>query len=361
MQRGGYRAQDLSLRWIGNSWTTARPNPCNQREKQSLLDLLPQRNRDIVRIIRRQLGGRSASHTHRAATTMFPVSFIAESHVSALIHYDRHRHPVCLRRHPSSPADTPGIPYVCHRAPGDHRLRDQRTARINKQATPSTEKVFHHTNRIEDHTPRTPHIMPEFDLQPPPDDLYDTALTFLDVGMPDSALPYLLTLSRQCPSSPEIQEALAKAHYENQEYPQALNAIQQASSLDPTNYSYYTFMGYAYILCDRIQEASHAFATALQLQPQDCDALTGLSDTLLTSTAMQKSSNYSNAPTRPYPLTPRKTNAYVSPPRSAGPTSALSALPTSVPSFRIHYSLSIQHSSSIAASPKAWRTTPSSP
>ena len=124
--------------------------------------------------------------------------------------------------------------------------------------------------------------MPEFDLQPPtPDELYDTALTFLDVGMPDAAIPYLLTLSRQCPSSPEIQEALAKAHYENQEYPQALHAIQQASRLDPTNYSYYTFMGYAYILCNHIEEASHSFATALQLQPQDFDALTGLSDTLL--------------------------------------------------------------------------------
>jgi len=124
--------------------------------------------------------------------------------------------------------------------------------------------------------------MPEFDLQPPtPYELYDTALTFLDIGMPDAALPYLLTLSRQFPSSPEIQEALAKAHYENQEYPQALNAIQQASSLDPTNYSYYTFMGYAYILCNQAQEAGHAFATALQLQPLDFDALTGLSDTLL--------------------------------------------------------------------------------
>ena len=120
--------------------------------------------------------------------------------------------------------------------------------------------------------------MSQFDLQPPtPHDLYNAALTFLDVGMPDAALPYLLTLSRQFPYSPEIQEALAKAHLENQEYPQALNAIQQASRLDPTNHSYYTIMGYTHILCDQPQEASHAFAAALQLQPKDFDALTGLS------------------------------------------------------------------------------------
>ncbi len=123
--------------------------------------------------------------------------------------------------------------------------------------------------------------MPTFDLQPPtPHELYDTAMTFLDIGMPDAAIPYLLTLSRQFPVSPEIQEALAKAHLENQEYPQALNAIQLASRLDPTNHSYYTFMGYAHILCDQLHDASRAFATALELHPQDCDALTGLSDAL---------------------------------------------------------------------------------
>jgi len=122
-----------------------------------------------------------------------------------------------------------------------------------------------------------PHVHPQPHT---PHDLYATATTFLDLGMPKHALPYLLTLSQQFPSAPDIHAAIAVAHYNNHEYPHALSAIQRAITLDSTNHHFYIFLGFTHILSSSIQQAHQAFTTALQLHPRDIDASIGLGEIL---------------------------------------------------------------------------------